>query len=66
MEARLAQQKKEATGLMVQEAVVRDTEAAEKEAVNEHDSDGALENMEDGGIPIDDDEAYIASEVAYE
>ena len=49
---------------MVQEALRRDKEEAEKLAVNEHDSDGAMDMIDLGGIALDDDENYIESEIA--
>ena len=66
LESKLSKQKKDATSNMVQEAVQRDIENKEKAAVNEHESDGALDNVDLGDIPIDDDEAYLDSEVALE
>ena len=44
LESKLSKQKKDATSNMVQEAVQRDIENKEKAAVNEHESDGALES----------------------
>ena len=54
---------------MVTEAIRRDAEEKEREAINDHDSDGgiqALAELEGSGIGIDDDEAYIESEFALE
>ena len=49
---------------MVQDSLRKDQEEKEIEAINEHDSDGALEMLDIDGIPIDDDDAYIESELA--
>jgi len=46
LELKLSQQKKNATSSMVEDAVQRDIENKEKDAVNEHESDGALEMLD--------------------
>lgn len=51
---------------MVQETLRKDQEEKEIEAINEHDSDGALDMLDVDGIPIDDDETYVDSELAQE
>ena len=54
---------------MVAEAVRRDIDEKEKAAINEHDSDGGIQDLAElgsGGIAIDDDEAYLESEFAKE
>lgn len=48
----------------MQETLRKDIEEKEIEAINEHDSDGALEMLDTDGIPIDDDETYVDSELA--